>query len=65
MVTGGFNFQGAHNYLATQNEEAVKARADNATFNNPDFPELHDRRCMAVSLGHTKYNIEEFQLVGT
>ncbi len=39
---GGFNFQAAHNYLAQQHSVEVSARVDNATFNNPAFPDSHE-----------------------
>lgn len=58
MSTSGFDFQRAQMYLAQQNQEAVKARKDNATYINPEMPQLHERRCMAVALGRGMYNVD-------
>jgi len=58
MSTSGFNFQAAQQYLAAKNQEAVNARKDNATYNDPNVIALHDRRCMAVALGNGMYNID-------
>ena len=56
--TSGFNFQAAQQYLQRENARATAARKDNATYNEPNFPELHDRRCMAIALGSEMYNID-------
>tara|TARA_B110000263_G_C15212776_1_gene466048 strand:+ start:64 stop:756 length:693 start_codon:yes stop_codon:yes gene_type:complete len=58
MATSGFNFQAAQQYLQQENARATAARKDNATYNDPSFPALHDRRCMAVALGSNMYNID-------
>ena len=58
MSTSGFNFQAAQEYLQQENVRAAAARKDNATYNDPSFPSLHDRRCMAVALGSDMYNID-------
>ena len=56
--TSGFNFKAAQQYLQRENARATAARKDNATYNDPNFPELHDRRCMAIALGSNMYNID-------
>jgi hypothetical protein len=58
MSTSGFNFQAAQQYLQQENARAAAERKDNATYNDPNFPSLHDRRCMAVALGSDMYNID-------
>jgi len=56
MAQGGFNFERAQQYLAQQNQEAVLARRDNATYNSPGS--FFERRCMATALGNGMYNID-------